>query len=113
MQIHVISNSPAAFGIFTACGINADANRRIVTRPAGTAAGLLSCKRCKAVITGSYPDVPCVKDCIAYVESCGWKFSHKSIIGTYVFYNEQLAGQFNHELAFTLRELRDAKRYGF
>lgn len=60
--------------------------------------------------------IPTVKECIQYIESCGWKFSHRSIVGTYVFRHED--GEVKNcksysEVAFTLHELRHAFKYGW
>jgi len=54
-------------------------------------------------------NIPKVKDCIAYIESCGWMFQHQAC-GCYLFRH---ATRTPHELAFSLAELREAKRYGF
>lgn len=55
--------------------------------------------------------LPTVKECKAYIESCGYTFSHRSIIGTYVFYRDIKNAK--GEVSFTLRELREAKIYGW
>jgi hypothetical protein len=51
-----------------------------------------------------------VAKCKENLAESGWKFSHRSIIRTYVFTSD------NHrwrEVAFTLTELRHAALYGF
>jgi hypothetical protein len=51
-----------------------------------------------------------VAKCKENLAESGWKFSHRSIINTYVFTSD------NHrwrEVAFTLTELRHAALYGF
>lgn len=59
--------------------------------------------------------IPKLADCIKYVESAGYKYSHRSIAGTYVFYSpfKRQDGSFVRQLAFTLSEIRDAFRNGF
>lgn len=57
---------------------------------------------------------PKIKDCIAYIESCGWEYLYKNY-NFYVFKGRDgktnMAG--NNIIHFTLRELRDAKMYGW
>lgn len=56
--------------------------------------------------------VTTIDECKKYMESCGWSFQHRDIFGNYIFRNEtRVVGQ--KELAFTLRELREARVYGF
>ena len=52
--------------------------------------------------------IPKIKDCIAYIESCGYKYSHYSVARTYVFYSEN-----KKEVAFTLTEIREAYLKGW
>ena len=52
-------------------------------------------------------------ECIAYIESSGWTFSHRSVIRTYVFTKKSDRAHHAGEVAFTLRELRDAFRDGW
>jgi hypothetical protein len=44
------------------------------------------------------------EQCIPYIESCGFKFSHRNITGLYVFY--RISDK--KEVAFTLSEIRQA-----
>jgi hypothetical protein len=53
--------------------------------------------------------IPHLKDCIAYIESCGYKYSHKSIIRSYVFYRITD----NKQVAFDLPEIRHTLKYGW
>ena len=59
--------------------------------------------------------IPGLRDCIAYIESCGWTYSHRSVIRTYVFDRKPglnpWAGR--TQIAFTLTELRDAIKHGW
>ena len=53
--------------------------------------------------------LPRVKDCIAYVERVGWKFSNRSSRSCYVFYNDKISAYgHNHQITFSLTELRHA-----
>lgn len=57
--------------------------------------------------------IPKVKDCIAYIESCGWRFK-SYYLGGYFFESVDrttMAG--NSNISFTLKELRHAKKYGW
>ena len=64
--------------------------------------------------------LPKVKDCVAYIESCGWEFQYYNR-PWYVFRIkprevESWAGTKSidrSEFTFTLTELRDAKRNGW
>jgi hypothetical protein len=53
--------------------------------------------------------IPHLKYCKEYIERCGYKYSHKSIIGSYVFYSIKTQRQ----VAFTLLEIRNAVKYGW
>ena len=53
--------------------------------------------------------MPTAKECIAYIESCGWMLQYFNR-PWYVFRHPTRTPA---ELAFTLTELRDAKRNGF
>lgn len=57
--------------------------------------------------------LPKLAECIAYIESCqGWRFSHYApLTRQYVFKNPANAGI--EEAAFSLTEIRDAKRNGW
>jgi hypothetical protein len=57
--------------------------------------------------------IPHVKDCIKYIESCGWEFQYYNI-GWYVFKRingRKFASQ--SEVTFTLKEIRNAFKYGW
>lgn len=55
-----------------------------------------------------------VKDCVTYIESCGWKLIHKKS-GTYWFKGlggrTNMAG--NDTITFSITELRHAKNFGW
>ena len=60
--------------------------------------------------------IPKVKDCIAYIESCGWEFSHfDRHIRWYVFRgkNGRRTMSGSTTIPFTLRELREAYENGW
>jgi hypothetical protein len=58
--------------------------------------------------------IPKLKDCIAYIESCGWKFNHRSVIRTYVFYQTKPGDNRDpQQVAFTLTEIRHAYTNGW
>lgn len=59
------------------------------------------------------PVIPSLQQCKAYIETCGWTFVRRSIIRTYVFCKEDDRSHHCGEIAFTLRELRDAFRDGW
>jgi hypothetical protein len=60
----------------------------------------------------AYPNgTPKVKDCIAYIESCGWKF--KGQWWTSYYFENPSANLVHQEMRFTLRELREALLYGW
>ena len=61
------------------------------------------------ILTNGVPRIPYIKECVDYIESCGYKFSHYSLTRTYVFYRISD----NHEVFFNLKEIREAKRYGW
>jgi hypothetical protein len=48
-------------------------------------------------------------DCIPYIESCGYKYSHRNITHVYVFYRH---GD-NFEVSFNLTEIREAFKHGW
>jgi hypothetical protein len=58
--------------------------------------------------------IPSVKDCISYIEKCGWKFVGYSLGG---YYFDGLNGRKtmsgNTTISFTLTELRHAYTYGW
>jgi len=55
--------------------------------------------------------LPNVKECIAYIESCGWLLTNQYRT-VYYFYNEK-ANECHRQMRFTLTELRHAFRYGW
>lgn len=58
------------------------------------------------------PNIPKVKDCIPYVESCGWKFSHYNR-PWYVFKPVEPRADGKTEIPFTLTEIRHAMTNGW
>ena len=55
--------------------------------------------------------IPKLKDCKAYIEGCGWQYSHKSILNQYVFYSTK--SRSTRYVAFTLNQIRDAYQNGW
>lgn len=55
--------------------------------------------------------LPTVKECIAYIESCGhWEYQGRCITHIYVFRNEYSGIK---EVSFSMHELREAFIYGW
>ncbi len=52
-----------------------------------------------------------VAECKKYMAGIGWEFRHRCITGEYVFTNRNCS--WAGEVAFTLRELRDAYKFGW
>ncbi len=58
-------------------------------------------------------EIPKVKDCIAYIEGCDWKFDYYNR-PWYIFkWAGQTIQEGRHPISFTITELRDAFKYGF
>ncbi len=62
---------------------------------------------------GGLNKIPHIQDCIEYVESCGFKYSHRCILNTYVFYRIDDRVSYPREISFSLHEIREAYKYGF
>jgi hypothetical protein len=61
---------------------------------------------------GGVDRIPHIQDCIKYIESCGYKYSHRSKSKTYVFHPVR-QGSSPKELSFYLHEIRRVYKYGF
>jgi hypothetical protein len=57
--------------------------------------------------------IPKLKDCKAYIEGCGWQYSHKSILNQYVFIRPKQNTRPTRYVAFTLTQIRDAYLNGW
>jgi len=57
--------------------------------------------------------IPKVKDCIAYIEGCGWQYSHKNVLKQYVFIRAKQNTGSTRYVAFTLTQIRDAYNFGW
>ncbi len=56
--------------------------------------------------------LPSVKEGIAYIETSGWLFERRRGRSGYLFRKPGDTSHHRGEITFTLRELRDAVRYG-
>ena len=65
----------------------------------------------KGVTTTDVAEVVKVDECIRYIESCGWKLKTRSR-GYYYFYNPN-AAEFQRDMTFSLKELRETYHNGW